>query len=174
MKARARLTPYVLLGVLTLGTGLGIGLGLSEAPTSRPFTSANRIPSPQELTNVLVFDFNGIRLSPPPNVNPPISPAEAWKAAHVGGASTYRLVLAQWSSTAPLVPSGPTRALVWLVFGTHVAVIFNGGPPSSDKHPGAIFEEGMWPVDATTGQTFGMYRFSSKEVADLAKELRPT
>jgi hypothetical protein len=29
-----RLTPYVLLGVLTLGTGLGIGLGLSEAPTS--------------------------------------------------------------------------------------------------------------------------------------------
>ena len=36
MKARARLTPYVLLGVLTLGTGLGIGLGLSEAP-SRAF-----------------------------------------------------------------------------------------------------------------------------------------
>ena len=33
MKARARLTPYVLLGVLTLGTGLGIGLGLSEAPS---------------------------------------------------------------------------------------------------------------------------------------------
>jgi len=28
-----RLTPYLLLAVLMLGTGLGIGLGLSEAPT---------------------------------------------------------------------------------------------------------------------------------------------
>jgi len=28
-----RLTPYLLLFALTLGTGLGIGLGLSEAPT---------------------------------------------------------------------------------------------------------------------------------------------
>jgi len=27
-----RLTPYLLLAVLLLGTGLGIGLGLSEAP----------------------------------------------------------------------------------------------------------------------------------------------
>ena len=32
MRLRERLTPYMLLGVLTLGTGLGIGLGLSEAP----------------------------------------------------------------------------------------------------------------------------------------------
>jgi hypothetical protein len=38
VKARARLTPYVLLGVLTLGTGLGIGLGLSEASTSAVVT----------------------------------------------------------------------------------------------------------------------------------------
>ena len=32
MRLRERLTPYMLLSVLTLGTGLGIGLGLSEAP----------------------------------------------------------------------------------------------------------------------------------------------
>ena len=31
-----RLTPYLLLSVLVLGTGLGIGLGLSEAPSSLP------------------------------------------------------------------------------------------------------------------------------------------
>ena len=36
MNARARLTPYALLGVLTLGTGLGFGLGLSEAPSAEP------------------------------------------------------------------------------------------------------------------------------------------
>jgi ribosomal protein L24E len=29
-----RLTPYMLLAVLTLGTGVGIGLGLSEAPVA--------------------------------------------------------------------------------------------------------------------------------------------
>ena len=34
MKPSARLTPYVLLGVLTLGAGLGVGLGLSEAPSA--------------------------------------------------------------------------------------------------------------------------------------------
>jgi hypothetical protein len=173
MNLRARLVPYLLLGVLTLGAGLGIGLGLSEAPVSSPFRSATQTPSPRQLTNVVVFDFNGIGLSPPPaNVKPPVSPAEAWKAAHAVGASTYRLVLAQWSSTVPLGPSGLTRALVWLVFGTHVSVP-NTGPPSSAKHPGVVFEEGMWPVDATTGQTFGTYGFPSKEVADLAKELRP-
>ena len=35
MRFRERLTPYLLLGALTLGTGLGVGLGLSEAPTHR-------------------------------------------------------------------------------------------------------------------------------------------
>jgi hypothetical protein len=34
VKLRERLTPYVLLGVLTLGVGLGVGLGLSEAPSN--------------------------------------------------------------------------------------------------------------------------------------------
>ena len=38
MRLRQRLVPYLLLGVLTLGTGLGIGLGLSEAPTSAVVT----------------------------------------------------------------------------------------------------------------------------------------
>ena len=44
MNLRARLTPYVLLGVLLLGTGLGIGLGLSEAPVTqlaRPVSAAH-------------------------------------------------------------------------------------------------------------------------------------
>jgi hypothetical protein len=34
MNLRARLVPYLLLGILTLGTGLGIWLGLSEAPAA--------------------------------------------------------------------------------------------------------------------------------------------
>jgi hypothetical protein len=38
VRLRERLTPYILLGVLTLGTGLGIGLGLSEAPRAQPAT----------------------------------------------------------------------------------------------------------------------------------------
>lgn len=33
-----RLTPYLLLGVLILGTGLGIGLGLSESPSGVSLT----------------------------------------------------------------------------------------------------------------------------------------
>jgi hypothetical protein len=36
MNLRERLVPYLLLGVLALGTGLGVGLGLSEAPVARP------------------------------------------------------------------------------------------------------------------------------------------
>jgi hypothetical protein len=34
VRLRQRLTPYILLGVLTLGTGLGIGLGLAGSGTS--------------------------------------------------------------------------------------------------------------------------------------------
>jgi hypothetical protein len=33
---RARLVPYLLLGLITLGAGLGVGLGLSEAPVMHP------------------------------------------------------------------------------------------------------------------------------------------
>ena len=33
-RVNRRLTPYVLLGILTLGTGLAIGLGLSEGPVT--------------------------------------------------------------------------------------------------------------------------------------------
>ena len=32
------LTPYLLLGILTLGTGLGVGLGLSEASVTQAGT----------------------------------------------------------------------------------------------------------------------------------------
>jgi Protein of unknown function (DUF4232) len=46
VRLRERLTPYILLGVLTLGTGLGIGLGLSEAPITHPASpSLSRVPT---------------------------------------------------------------------------------------------------------------------------------
>src|ERR1700722_1951877 len=48
MMARARLTSYVLLIVLTLGSGLGIGLGLSEAPSnSLPLSGQNSAAQPK-------------------------------------------------------------------------------------------------------------------------------
>jgi hypothetical protein len=40
MSPRRRLIPYVLLGILTLGTGLAIGLGLSEGTLTYTATSA--------------------------------------------------------------------------------------------------------------------------------------
>jgi len=35
-----RFVPYVLLGILTLGTGLAIGLGLSEGPITHTASAA--------------------------------------------------------------------------------------------------------------------------------------
>jgi hypothetical protein len=66
MVARARLTPYVLLGVLTLGTGLGIGVGMSEAPASsgRSLTSPPPIIGPTQPTLPPT-------LPPPPITVPP-------------------------------------------------------------------------------------------------------
>ena len=66
-----RLTPYLLLALLVMGSGLAIGLGLSETPVaSSDSTSANRAhslePRPQELTGSITFDFNGVVLLPPP------------------------------------------------------------------------------------------------------------
>lgn len=40
MKLQARLVPYLLLGILTLGAGLGIWLGLSEAPSGSTTTGS--------------------------------------------------------------------------------------------------------------------------------------
>jgi Protein of unknown function (DUF4232) len=46
VRFRERLTPYILLGVLILGTGFGIGLGLSEAPITHPASpSLPRVPT---------------------------------------------------------------------------------------------------------------------------------
>lgn len=40
MKRNWRLVPYVLIGVLTLGTGLAVGLALSEGPVTAPSSDA--------------------------------------------------------------------------------------------------------------------------------------
>jgi len=145
-------------------------LGCALAVSTSAGASAAPMPTPQKLTKVLVFDFNGIRLSPPPtNVRPSVSPAEAWKAAHVGGASAYRLVLAQWTSNVPPGPSAPTQALVWLIFGTHVREPLLG----PGTHRVSALATAMWLVDATTDQSYGTYEFPPKEVSNLNKDLRP-
>jgi hypothetical protein len=47
-----RLTPYVLLAVLLLGSGLGVGLGLSEAPTHQVTEPAQAHARPPAGTSV--------------------------------------------------------------------------------------------------------------------------
>lgn len=46
--SRSRLTPYLLLTVLMLGTGLGIGLGLSEAPVAESSVDMTHLPGHSE------------------------------------------------------------------------------------------------------------------------------
>jgi hypothetical protein len=161
------------LAVALVALGFAVAaFGSAAYPATAP---TPRVPAPDKLTRVIVLDFNGIRLSPPPtNVRPPVGPTEAWEATlPIADATAYRLVLAQLSSTYPLSPTGPAKhALVWLIFGAHVPAA-RIGPPGSEKHLGNVFETAMQPVDAKTGQTFGLYEFSSNEVADLNEDLSP-
>jgi hypothetical protein len=160
--------------VRRLVVALGVFVFVIAVSTSAA-APAPRMPAPQRLTRVIAFvDLNGIRLSPPPtNVHPSVGPAEAWKVAVPGTwhASTYRLVLAQWTSAIPPGPSAPTQALVWLVFGTHVAVPNTG--PIGSKGPAVFYETVMQPVDAATGLRFATVAFPPKEVAGMGKDLRP-
>src|SRR5579872_685429 len=55
-----RLTPYLLVTVLVIGSGLGIGLGLSEAPAT---SSATHQPSGCSL--IKTFDRDGLRFHYP-------------------------------------------------------------------------------------------------------------
>jgi hypothetical protein len=106
------------------------------------------------LSTTRTFNFNGIRLSPPPvKARPAIDASQAWRAADITQKSaSYQLVLAQWHSTVPL-NDGQRQlfdALVWVVIGTNVKVP-NRGPGG----PSSSVESAMWPVDAATGKAFG-------------------
>jgi hypothetical protein len=161
------------LAVALVAIGFAVAaFGSAAYPVTAP---KPRMPNPRRLTKVVILDFNGIRLSPPlTNVGPPVGPSQAWKARlPIADASAYRLVLAQLSSTYPLSPTGPAKhALVWLIFGAHVPAS-RIGPPGSVKHLRNVFETAMQPVNAKTGQTYGLYEFSSKELADLHQDLSP-
>jgi hypothetical protein len=136
-----------------LGVAVGLAaLGLLAAcgsPSDGPL-----MPTPMRLSTTRTFNFNGIRLSPPPvKARPAIDASQAWRAADITETSaSYQLVLAQWHSTVPL-SDGQRQlfdALVWVVIGTNVKVPNHarGGPSSS-------VESAMWPVDAGTGKAFG-------------------
>ncbi len=56
MRLRDRLLPYLLLGVLTLATGVGIGLGLSEAPSTSP-TFTIFVPASSGTTSISGYGF---------------------------------------------------------------------------------------------------------------------
>jgi hypothetical protein len=107
------------------------------------------------LNTTLYFEFNGIQLSPPPeNAQPAVSASRAWRAADITQTSaSYQLLLAQWHSTAPLGDQVEQLfdGLVWVVIGTNVRIP-NRGPKGS---PPWSLQSAMWPVDATTGRSFG-------------------
>jgi hypothetical protein len=56
VRLRDRLLPYLLLGVLTLATGVGIGLGLSEAPSTSP-TFTIFVPASSGTTSISGYGF---------------------------------------------------------------------------------------------------------------------
>jgi hypothetical protein len=115
------------------------------------------------LNTTLTFQ-NGTRLSPPENAKPVISASQAWRAAHIAQTSaSYQLVLAQWHSTVPLSDGIEQLfdVLVWVVMGTNVQVP-NRGPKGS---PPWNIQSAMWPVDATTGKSFGFLGYSPRTSA---------
>jgi hypothetical protein len=117
------------------------------------------------LNTTHTFEFNGIRLSPPPeNAQPAISASHAWRAADITQTSaSYQLVLAQWHSTAPLGDEVEQLfdVLVWVVIGTNVRVP-NRGPKGT---PPWSLQSAMWPVDATTARSFGFSGLSTENVS---------
>lgn len=151
---------------------MGVGLGLSESPAKMandPFvsTSSRHAPKPTELTRDMVFALIGARLSPPSAaIRPVVTPAEAWMDGRLPGASTYVLVLADWSSGSAIGPAVPKRLLVWLIFGTHIE--------ETNLRTGVtVSAAGMVPVDASTGQVLGTLEFPSGVISDLHADLRP-
>ena len=126
------------------------------------------MPTPMRLNTTHTFESNGIRLSPPPeNAQPAISASQAWRAAHITQTSaSYQLVLAQWHSTVPLSDGIEQLfdVLVWVVMGTNVQVP-NRGPKGS---PPWNIQSTMWPVDATTGKSFGFLGYPPRTSAPTA------
>jgi hypothetical protein len=97
------------------------------------------MPSPGRLTAERSFNFNGLRLSPPPRGAPPVSAAKAWEAVrglHTG--ATYKLVLAEANSGVAL--DGPSRSplLVWMIMGSDVAVPLIGGFKVKGVHASCV------------------------------------
>ncbi|HVA04396.1 MAG TPA: hypothetical protein VMU64_11710 [Acidimicrobiales bacterium] len=122
------------------------------------------MPTPERLKTTLSYNFNHVRLYPPPiAVHPIVSAAQAWSAPkdlQIG--ATYKLVLAEWNSTDPVVPGSYStdRLLVWVVMGRHVEV---GEMTGANKVRAGrcIYESAMWPVSAHTGEAFGEMTFPS-------------
>jgi len=127
------------------------------------------MPSPARLARSVSYDFNNIVLSPPSStVQPRISAAGAWQAVlrlpgidhRLQLQAMYQLILADWNSTNPSVPSprsGP-RMLVWLVIARHlwISTLTN----SNYVHPPrCIYESAMWPVNATSRLVYGQMAF---------------
>jgi hypothetical protein len=122
------------------------------------------MPTPERLTMTLSYNFNHVRLYPPrAAVHPIISAEQAWNAPKdLQARASYKLVLAEWNSTDPVVPGSYStdRLLVWIVMGRHVEVgEMTGG--NRVRAGGCAYESAMWPVNAQTGEAFGEISFPS-------------
>jgi len=122
------------------------------------------MPTPERLKTTLAYNFNHVRLYPPPAaVHPIVSATQAWNAPKdLQTGATYKLVLAEWNSTDPVVPGrySTDRLLVWVVMGRHVEVGEMIGA-NKVRAGGCIYESAMWPVSAQTGEAFGEVTFPS-------------
>jgi DNA-binding beta-propeller fold protein YncE len=156
------------------------GRGIAVTPTTPPSHSGRSqralsacealrssrkpsMPRPTPLITPLEFDFNGIRLLPPPRTRAKVSARAAWRSAHgMDRDGTYRIVLAEWSSRIPLGGTSATsHRLVWVILGRHVVSVASLGNPCH-------FESAMWPVDAMTGLPYGQFRYPPSAVSGPA------
>jgi hypothetical protein len=148
----------VLATVLLLGAGCSHGPSTTATGTAaclaqegNHISSLPTMPTPTGLATSEAFDFNGLRIDPPPaGATPRIPAARAWanggNVIQAGG--IYRLVLVSLSDTVPTFGEGVDHhVLAWVVLGSHVAMP-DRGPRGS---PPCVLESALVATDATTG-----------------------
>jgi hypothetical protein len=130
MSPRARLTPYLLVSVLTLGAGLGVGLSLTEAPVAAPSRHAPQTAAVRPIKPHTVVHATAAS-APPIGVVPTVVGLNDDEAAMTIWLAGLRPIsIAVRSSTTPagsVFAESPTPG-TQLAMGSIVYVTISGGP----------------------------------------------